>query len=473
AAPAESSVVVDNGVPAVSAPTAGQEIRGETVHAAATVAGGSVLFTIGAERALDLTAPFEANLRVEKLTDGTHTVGVVGCRSDGQVCDGGHPAQVPVRVSRLHPGVTSVSPRAISPDGDGVRDAATVTYRLDSRQAARLVVRDAETRAVLYRRGLGTQPAGSHTATWKGRTSSGKVAPDGYVTLQIATSDGTLEGSASSRPVRVDRTAPRLRGAALSSARLLPVRDDYLDSTVLSARLREQVRRVELQVRTGAGALVRQVRVADPRDSLTPSAVWDGRTAGGQAVAAGRYVLRLVATDLAGNVGRSAGRSVTVSAQRLVKRSSTTNVTARESLLQTYEDDCSQVFRRTSGAHRGWVGYSASSLCTSGDAYAAADHQVRLPAAVRYGTVRISAYGGRGDKRYRDSATVVYYDSLQNLSERSLRLGPSVGTYAGPRVAAAPLVIRSRVLRWMTITTGVSWYDVRSYRVDVTYFALR
>jgi hypothetical protein len=162
-----------------------------------------------------------------------------------------------------------------------------------------------------------------------------------------------------------------------------------------------------------------------------------------------------------------------VTGQRLVRRSGSMSVSARDSLEESYEDDCSQVFRRTSGRHDDWVAYASSATCTSGDAYAAGDHQVRLPSAVRYGTVRVSAYGGRGDQRYRDSARVVYYDSLQNLSSRSFRLGPSVATYRGPRVKAAPLLIRSRVLRWMTLTTGVAWYDVRSYQVDYTYFVLR
>ena len=48
-----------------------------------------------------------------------------------------------------------------------------------------------------------------------------------------------------------------------------------------------------------------------------------------------------------------------------------------------------------------------------------------------------------------------------------------MGTHRGPRVKAEPLLIRSRVLRWMTLATGVAWYDVNSYRVDYTYFVLR
>jgi hypothetical protein len=101
------------------------------------------------------------------------------------------------------------------------------------------------------------------------------------------------------------------------------------------------------------------------------------------------------------------------------------------------------------------------------------DHQVRLPAAARYGTVQISAYGGRGDPKYRDSARVTYFDRHQNLSDHSFRAGPRLGTHEGPRVRATPLLIRNRVLRWSTMTTDVAWYDVESYTVRYTSFVLR
>ena len=253
---------------------------------------------------------------------------------------------------------------------------------------------------------------------------------------------------------------------------MLPVRDRYLDTVQVSAGVGESLRSLDLQITTRSGSLVRTVHAGSSRSAGTRSVTWDGRLAGGR-LAPGTYRLRLVAEDLAGNRTTSAARTVTVSGQRLVKRSGHLTVTARSSLTETYEDACSEVFRRTSGPHRGWVSYASSSTCTSGDAFAAADHQVRLPAAVRYGTVRVSAFGGRSDKRFRDSAKVVYYDSLQNLTKHSFRLAPPVATYTGPRVAAEPLLIRSRALRWMTIATGVSWYDVASYRVDYTLFVLR
>ena len=65
------------------------------------------------------------------------------------------------------------------------------------------------------------------------------------------------------------------------------------------------------------------------------------------------------------------------------------------------------------------------------------------------------------------------HDRAQNISDTAFRLGPSVGTHTGPAVQAEPLLIRHRLLRWTTSTTGVAWYDVESYTVRFTYFVLR
>jgi len=468
-------VTVDNGTPAITAPASGEEVRADAVTVSANAPGGSVRFALDSSAlnsgsgVLDTAAPFTANLSTEQAADGAHTVNAVLCRTDGSVCDTGHVASVPVQVTRLHPGISSVSPGAISPNGDGRKDSTTVTYRLDRRQRTALVVRDAAGREV-YRRALGNPAAGKHTAKWNGRLGAGRVAPDAAYTLQITTSDGTLQGLASSQ-VRVDRRGPSLTGVHLSSKRVLPVNDDYLDTVTVGAKLGETVRSLRLEVSNRSG-VVRSIPVSRRTGPADTAATWDARV-GRRPQAPGTYRVRFVAEDLAGNRRASARRTITVSGQQLVQRSGSISVSARESLEDIFADDCSEVFRRTSGRHNGWVAYSSSSTCTSGDAYAAADHQVRLPAAVRYGTVRVSAYGGRGDQRYRDSARVVYYDGLQNLSNHAFRLGPSVGTHQGPRTKATPLLIRSRVLRWTTIATGVAWYDVRSYRVEYTYYVLR
>jgi flagellar hook assembly protein FlgD len=347
-----------------------------------------------------------------------------------------------------------------------------VRYRLDQRASVTLRVRDGAGRVVTTR-SLGSLPAGGHEVVWNGRRR-GTAVPDGAYTLQVVTSAPPQSGLAS-RAVTVDTAAPRLRDAGLTSDRVLPVRDDYLDRVAATATLGETSRWVALEVRSSSGRLVRTVREAPRRgvEAGPVSVTWNGRDASGALAPSGRYAVRLVAQDLAGNRRAGRTRPVTLSTQRLVKQSGSLTVTARSSLTESFVDDCSLVFRHTSGARKGWVGYRSSATCSSGDAFAAADHQVRLPAAARYGTVRLSAFGGRGDPRFRDAARVELHDRAQNISETAFRLAPSVGTHTGPAVRAEPLLIRHRMLRWTTSTTGVAWYDVESYTVRFTYFVLR
>ena len=474
-AKAAVTAVVANGGPTLTSPADGSPQVGDKISATAEApADAAVRFSVEGSRVsvTDSSAPFAADLTTEPLADGTHVVSAVLCRRDGTVCDAAHPSRATVSVDRLHPGITGLSATRISPDGDGRADTTRVRYRLDQRATVTLRVRDAAGRVVTTR-GLGSLPAGGHEVVWNGRRR-GTAVPDGAYTLQIATTAPPQSGLAS-RAVTVDTVAPRLREADLSSDRVLPVRDDYLDRVSATATLGEQSRWVALEVRSASGRLVRTVRKT-PRQGVAPGPVsvgWNGRDASGDLVASGRYAVRLVAQDLAGNRRAGPAGPVTLTAQRLVKQSGSLTVTARSSLTESFFDDCSLVFRHTSGKHKGWIGYDSSATCSSGDAFAAADHQVRLPAAVRYGKVRLSAFGGRGDPKFRDAARVELHDRAQNISDTAFRLSPSVGAHTGPAVPAEPLLIRHRVLRWTTSTTGVAWYDVESYTVRFTYFVLR
>jgi flagellar hook assembly protein FlgD len=420
----------------------------------------------------DRSAPFVANLTTEPLADGSHVVSAVLCRRDGTVCDSTNPGRTTVVVDRLHPGITGLSTSRISPDGDGRRDTTRVRYRLDQRATVTLRVHDAAGR-VVSARNLGSQPAGNHDVVWNGRKAGTAVADGGYIVQIVATAAG--QSGLASRTVTVDTAAPRLRGAEVSTRRLFPVRDGYLDRLTATATLGETASRVDLEARTSSGQLVRTVRSAPDRGvAAGPVSVrWNGRDASGRLLPSGRYVVRLVAQDLAGNRRAGPARAVDLSTQRLVQQSGSLTVTARSSLTESFVDDCSFVFRHTTGKRKGWVGYDSSATCSSGDAFAAADHQVRLPAAVRYGTVQLSGFGGRGDPQFRDAARVELHDRDQNVSDTAFRLGPAVGTHSGPTVRAEPLLIRHRLLRWTTSTTGVAWYDVESYTVRFTYFVLR
>ena len=463
------TTTVTNGAPTITAPADGSTQTGDQIRVSATAPdGAAVRFQVdGTSLRATATAPYTAALPLESLSNGAHTVTAVLCRVDGTRCDTGNVARTGVVVQRLHPGITGLSTDQLSPNGDGRSDTTTVRYRLEARQAATFRVIDAVGK-VVARRNLGIQPAGVHTMVWDGRSAGTRVR-DGAYRVQVAVSSGSQRGLAG-RALTVDTTAPALGKVTRSSPTVLPVRDGYLDRVALSTTLRERVRSVALEVRS-SGRLVRAVnRTGVGAKPVT--LVWNGRDRSGRIVPAGGYTASLVVTDAAGNRRASAGTALTVSAQRLLRRSGSTTVTARGSLTETFFDDCSLVFRHSTGKRKGWIGYYSSGTCESGDAHAVADHEVQLPKAVRYGTVRVSAHGGRGDPRFADTARLVYHDARENVSDVEFRLGSTLGTHTGPTVNATKHLIRNRVMRWSTYTTGTNWYDVDTYTVRYTYFVL-
>lgn len=469
---AAATLTVANPAPTLTAPADGSDASADTVTARADAPGGAVRFLVdGTAVAVDTTMPFEADLPTEGLADGSHTVSAMQCRADGTRCDTSTVSRVAVSVARLHPRLTDVSTRVLSPGRDGRKDTLQLTYRLGTRQSVSLRVRDAAGRVVLQRR-LGVQGAGRHSTVWDGRSAAGVFVPGGVYRVGVATRQpgGSLIGLASAA-VRVDRRAPRLDQIAREFATVFPRRDDYRDTVRVSARTGEAVDWVQVEARSPSGAVYRSAK--RPGGQPGPVAVvWNARVSGAP-VPAGTYSVRLLAQDQAGNRSRSRAVRLTVSDRQLQRRIGTRTVTARRSLQETFADECSLVFRHTEGPRRGWIGYYSSGTCSSGDAYAIGEHQLRLPAAVRFGTVQISAYGGRGDPKYRDSARVTYYDRFQNPSGHKFRLGPRTDTYTGPRVKADGIVGPQRMLRWSTQTTGVQWYDVERYTVRFSYFVLR
>ena len=464
---------VSNAAPVLTAPAQGSDAYADTVTATADAPGGAVRFLLdGVSAATDTAAPFQAELSTERLTDGTHTVSAVLCRSDGSVCDTTTSSSVTVSVRRLHPELRGVSRSLLSPGRDGRHDTTVLTYRLRSRASVALEVRGPAGKVVL-RRPLGVQPAGTHTTSWNGRSDSGSFVASGVYRVGISTRqpDGPLVGLASAA-IRVDRVQPSVSGISREFGTVFPSPDDYRDTVRVAGRASEALGWVRVRARSSGGSVYTSAKTG--ARSPGPLGVrWDGRTPAGTTLPSGTYRVRLQAQDLAGNRAVSAAVSVTVSGQQLVRRVGSRTVTARGSLREIFADECSLVFRHTEGPRRGWIGYYSSGTCTSGDAYAVGDHQVRLPRAARYGTVQVSAFGSRGDPKYRDSALLTYYDRYQNPSRHKVRLGPRTDTYIGPRADASNLLVRNRVLRWSTMTTGLKWYDVERYTVRYTYFVLR
>jgi flagellar hook assembly protein FlgD len=136
---------------------------------------------------------------------------------------------------------------------------------------------------------------GSLAWTWAGTDGAGARVPDGRYTATLTAWDDAGNPSRRAFGITVDTTPPTIRAAA-SAAIFSPNGDGTADTTTLSWTGNEPV--------TGTArlyhgtTLIRSWTVA----SLTTwHAAWNGRTAGGTAVADGTYAFRVSVNDAAGN----------------------------------------------------------------------------------------------------------------------------------------------------------------------------
>jgi hypothetical protein len=133
------------------------------------------------------------------VADGVYTIRLAAVSADGRQAT----ASVVVQVDRSVVDF-SVSPAAISPNGDGVQDTLAVSFDLARPSTATLAL-------LRQKKAVGTIATGSYAAadpfaiTWDG-TIGGSPVPDGAyeLALQVGAVTRTL-------PLTIDRVAPVLR----------------------------------------------------------------------------------------------------------------------------------------------------------------------------------------------------------------------------------------------------------------------
>ena len=190
----------------------------------------------------------------------------------------------------------SISSPFLSPNGDGRMDTVTVRLSVTGHIQFGWVVQR------LIGGALGPAlRSGSHVGkvvayTWDGKTAAGAVAPDGTYRITLWTADASNNRAAVSKDVTIDLRAAGLTLAA-SSSYISPNGDRYADQTTLSWVADERISgRARLFGRDNA--TVRRWTIAG---ATAGSWVWNGKNAAGATVADGRYTLRVVGLDRAGN----------------------------------------------------------------------------------------------------------------------------------------------------------------------------
>jgi flagellar hook assembly protein FlgD len=471
---ASVAVTVSNAAPTLTAP-AGGAVVSMHVNAAATAEATAVAFVVdGTQVAYDGAAPFEAAISTDPLSLGQHRIWAVNCDQEHN-CATNNPSNKRsfTVADRLYPRIRRIAPDPFNPVGPARVARTVVSYSVDVPSDATLVIARAGGGAVL-RRDLGHRRPGLYSFKWDGRTSARKPARSGrYVVSIDTTTSGTdaVRGHASSS-VRIDSTPARVGGVRARPATFNPIRDHYKDSVVIGGRLSEDVAAMTLKISAANGQTVRSIALGAHR-SGSFAVRWNGRTASGRVVPAGRYNYRFLTRDRLGNTGQSVPHRVAVSDKHLVRHTFTTTVSAKASFRSNLSGACSGVF---SPGERGWAdsaGYYSDYYCVGSDAggVAAAVHQARVPRAMRYGQVRISAYGGSANG-LGDVAAIILVDRRGHLSDAGRGLGPRVGPHRGPAADGEDMVTGGGLLRWLTGTVDANWFDVKDYTVTLKYSVL-
>jgi flagellar hook assembly protein FlgD len=240
-----------------------------------------------------------------RAPDGTYTATFDAASANGTA----RPASLAIRLDTVDPVISglAVSPAMISPNGDRSRDSAQIALTASEAGTTTLGVRNA-VGAVVRTVGPTATKAGQVHLVWDGKVSSGAglaVAADGSYSVVVGVTDAAGNTTTATRAVVVDDT---IGHASIAPVWLSPNGDGASDTTLLSFR-QTRTAKVSVAVARPNGAVVRRVALG----SLASGAHawrWDGKDAGGDAVADGAYICTLSATNAVGTTVAAMGLRV-------------------------------------------------------------------------------------------------------------------------------------------------------------------
>ncbi len=220
-----------------------------------------------------------------------------------------------------------------------------------------------------------------------------------------------------------------------------------------------------LEIRTASGFVVRTFDL-----SASDTVTWNGRGASGNPVAAGSYTLLAYnGTEAAAVTG-----TVRVSLQRLVRKSATV-VALPGKAMWRYVGRCSSLRKP---ARPGWTGsylYAANTRCRTQTWNASAVitvHAARVPAAERYVSLRVDAFGGAARSAPRSRAAIEYWDEPGRKFSDFRFSASRLGWHNGPTVPATRYVDAQRLVSWRYMTAYKNKYGVGRFRVVLHYDVL-
>ena len=198
---------------------------------------------------------------------------------------------------------------AISPNGDGVRDRATIGFTISQTASWRLDIRNGNGTLVRHMAGEGTVVE----TTWSGRDDDGKLQPDGVYTVQADATSVDGEARSATDDLRLDTVAPDIKSATVDPDPFSPNGDGQDDVAVLAFQPGE-AGSARVSVVAGDGTVLRRVTGWKAASTAVQKVRWDGRIASASGLTAapeGEALLLLELRDVAGNTA-TARRKVIV-----------------------------------------------------------------------------------------------------------------------------------------------------------------
>jgi flagellar hook assembly protein FlgD len=192
----------------------------------------------------------------------------------------------------------SMSPGAISPNGDGVLDQTTIGFIAS--ETVKWHIEISQPGGDVLRRISGQ--GATAKVTWGGRDDQGHLLPDGDYALAVGASSARGAARPVRTTIRIDTTPPQLQSATVGPDPFSPNGDGHGDKTFLRFQPGE---RGSARVSVVSGSQVlRRVTGWRAVSARSQAVAWDGRiNVGGKLAAApeGHATLEVAMRDVAGN----------------------------------------------------------------------------------------------------------------------------------------------------------------------------
>jgi hypothetical protein len=248
-----------------------------------------------------------------------------------------------------------------------------------------------------------------------------------------------------------------------ASGTFYPVKDGYLDGAVVKTTANFTFS--EMVVRNAGNQII-----AHPY-----SLEWRGNNLHGDLAPEGVYTLELVAHKGSDYESHYDAGTVMLSHKRLVTKTFRKVVTPAGSLVgKPYVGRCSTLKRPSD---RGWAGsfglYTATKCKgTFKTTVIGTDHAMRMPRAIRYKRLRISTYGGAARSQPGSYLFFDQFSTARTWGKDDTRLGYGLAWHAGPVKAASEYVFDDRWIYWGVYTYLGARYDLKTFKVVLTYQVL-